>query len=248
MHNLDIKNFNIENDKTILTFRWTPPPITEEQESWHEDMADIGLAITQLKHVSRFLLYEEVSEKQVLHYHGRINTSMTYDWWLKYVIQILPNFTGNGMKQNKLIREHGKTKPQYEETLWKSKTYIAKEGQLIIQKGYTEDEINFIQSVGSALNKTAPIFRKICIEFNLNNDSTGYSIEQAIVDYYAKSKKHPPKGFHYNNLIHNILLTCNEKYRMQFRRKNIYEIDKLIWEANSKYKPNYNWQNVVLKQ
>ncbi len=101
--------------------------------------------------------------------------------------------------------------------LWKSKTYIAKDGHLIKQRGFTSKQIEEFYRIGSTLQKQAKdrtaVYKQVISIYSLDKGTPFMEIVESVYNYYDtyRGRKYPNYKI-IDNLISQIKNNLNEKY------------------------------------
>lgn len=216
-----------ETIKGLFTVRLTP---CNMQENIAADQVAETLEIIAKKNdnIKKILCFEEGSDKgQVArHYHMRFVTDYKDRKSMSDVIKANFPIGDKGNRAYSLRKCQGKDK-----TLWKSATYIAKQGNLVFQVGYTEHEIAELINVGRrlAVTATTPIYKQIICIYKLDDipDLMPSYLLDIIEAYYKENNKAIPQLYQLKALMHNILYACNTTYRKRTRSQLIQEYGEL---------------------
>lgn len=106
-----------------------------------------------------------------------------------------------------------------DKTLWKSATYIAKEGDCVNHYGYLPCQVQKFVEYSRRLRKfkDTPKYERIIYLYNLNNSCTASQYYDAIIDYHKVKKLEIPERYRINNLMHNICFKLSENYRTSMK-------------------------------
>lgn len=231
-----LDKLSIVEDANLITFRITPcGKYTAPQVEKYIQQ------VTKDPKIIRFLFYREGVETKHLHYHGLIETTHQSQNTIKgRVRQCVPKLKGNAQIAFKFCLWKGE-KLQASE-LWKSKTYVAKEGDLMHNKGYSQQELKEIQAVGASLSKKTllPKYQLIPTLKKLDYNSSISDIVHAVYDYYKDINKPIPSKHMRQKLIQNVHAFINPDFRAKLIHKDIDDHENLCaqigWDATT-YNP-----------
>ena len=116
---------------------------------------------------------------------------------------------------------------------WKGETYIAKQGDLVYQKGYTAAHIAKMIHWGKKLSQQAgmTIPRKIVLMKDLTEHSGVYTIYDAIVGWYQDENKNYPEPKLVERHLHNIYMIVSKEYRDRVRIHTIANFSHMLAET-----------------
>lgn len=187
-----------------------------------------------LSKYEKYLVYEEESDKtKKLHYQGII--------WLpdsKAHNAIKNRFSNHfsdwtrGQKSMALVR-----KEQYE-------IYITKDKKRVWSKGYTQEEIEQLESQSYHKNVKQPVLTSFqrayqyCKDHGLTTSSDGWQIAEMLIDYYRDNVKCEANDFQIKNMAKSIYTHCvyekskeqnNPEIYANYRRQRAKEIMGCSW-------------------
>lgn len=178
--------------------------------------------IDNVKKINSYMIFSEVSKKQIKHLHIYLTTSLSMRRVQQILKSKLPNIKGP-QKSTHVCYENGVLK---DDNLWKSKTYIAKDGLLVKQKGFSSTQIEEFYRIGSTLQKQAKdktaVFKQIISIYELHKGTPLSIIVRSVYNYYDtyRARKYP--NYHIiSNLIEQIKFNLNEKYFQNWKEQQI---------------------------
>ena len=181
--------------------------------------------IDNIKKINSYMIFSEMSKKQVKHLHIYLTTTLSMRRVQQILKSKLPNIKGPN-KSTHVCYENGILK---DENLWKSKTYIAKDGLLVKQKGFTSDQIEEFYRIGSTLQKLAKdktaVFKQIISIYELNKGTPLSTIIRSVYNYYDtyRARKYP--NYHIlTTLIEQIKFNLNESYFQNWKERQIQDM------------------------
>ena len=181
----------------------------------------------EAEQINRLLIFKEGSKhKKNIHFHVRLesnhflNKQKLHRDLLKIAFSELK---GNSQLSCHPCKEKDKIHDQY---LGASKTYIAKEGNLIYQYGYTQNQVDTMMYHGKLIANyaNAPLYKKIILLYNLEElpirdfpTRNHWSIVVThIRQYYEENNKGYVNNNHITrNLAKNIMKELSYKYRIR---------------------------------
>lgn len=196
----------------ILSFRLTIPKGSKFKKTLRnfEIFCDL--------HSHQYVLYQEVSKgKKKPHYHGLIYVKFQKSTLYRKRDQHFPELKGNKMLAFKKVYSSGVL---LSECVVKAHTYIAKEGNLVFQKGYTNAEIQSCIAKGSHIHelKDKPIYVQIICFYKIHN-LTYEEVGKYIIEYYTKhlKKLHLSRSL-FITLLHKIQQATNDKIKQEYHK------------------------------
>lgn len=208
----------------VFTVRLTPTKniLTEpEIETWIKTLEENNA-------VKKILAFKEKTPKT--HYHIRLVTQYKTRKSIADLIKNTWTWEATTGLSNKIYSVHDcKSK---DKTLWKSATYIAKEGDCVSHYGYMPCHVSTFVNYSKRLRKfkDTPKYKRIIYLYNLDHDSmpnTG-RIYDAIIDYHKTKKLEIPERYRINNLMHNICFNLSENYRQSMKESMLEQFDMRI--------------------
>lgn len=191
-----------------------------------------GTPLYTIKHISKiidgitkiytYMIFKEVSKNLIKHLHIYITTSLSMRRIQQIIKEQLPLIKGSD-KSTHVCYEKGVL---HDSNLWKSKTYIAKDGCLIKQRGFTSTEIKEFYRIGSTLQKLAKdrtaVYKQIISIYSLDKGTPFIKIVEAVYNYYDtyRGRKYPNWKI-IDNLITQIKNNLNEKYFQYWKAAQI---------------------------
>lgn len=184
---------------------------------------------------SKYLVYEEVSDKtKKLHYQGIIivEDDKEYNAAKVRFTSMFPNHKGGKKSMAKVKKDS-------------YAVYITKDGNKFASRGYTDEDIQLLQSKSYKKTETKASlespFKKayeyVCKK-GLTCSSSGWEIVECLIDYYRESIKCEPNDFQLRNMaksIHTHLVYTRAQHedRMHvyeaYRRQRAKEIVGTTW-------------------
>lgn len=208
------------NEETLdgtYTMRLTPSKMQINATKCEATSIDVMAFLEKLSEnvkVKKILAFKEEGAKVGLHYHVRIVTGFKTRKSISDLVKVkflIPKGKGRGNEAYSVRDCKEKDK-----TVWKSATYIAKEGDCCFRKGYTQEDVNYFIEYGKKLStfKGLPKYEQIIIMYGLDKIKLdGKSIYDAVIGFHKSKKLEVPPGHRINNLIHNICFQLSDTYR-----------------------------------
>lgn len=171
--------------------------------------------------IKKILAFKESSPR--LHYHIRLVTQYKTRKSIADLIKKTWCWTTEkepGLS-NKIYSVHDcKSK---DKTLWKSATYIAKEGDCVNHYGYKPCHVAKFVQYSRRLRKfkDTPKYKRIIYLYNLRQSDSASQYYDAIIDYHKMKKLEIPEKFRINNLMHNICFNLSLNYRNSMKESLI---------------------------
>ncbi len=196
---------------SIWTIRVTPPESVSVPET--DGLLTKFLDATK----GRYLLFREKSRYQRVHYHARFEWAFSKSKLYSLKQLALPNYKGNGMFSFHSVYYKQEL---YDDNLWKSATYIAKDGNLIANKGYPPEDVKLLTELGNqfkARNGKTKL-SKFINEFKITELPT-HELVPIYLEYHNKNSLNLPPFFKARQEIEQIQLMTNKFYFNQYKDK-----------------------------
>lgn len=205
-----------ERHYNVWTLRFTAPHI--EITKFNKGFDDYLDFLTEAKQVKLACVFRESSRKRVLHYHIRLVT--TWKTRPSILKQIKKSFIHFGNKGNKMYQTHKcyVDGVLYDKSLLHSTNYIAKDGDLVYKKGYTEATITELINESKKYNTQLklPVWKKIMLQYDIKHPS---QIPNSIIEFYESIEKVPPRGTFVREICRKILWKISKDYRKNYRQR-----------------------------
>lgn len=190
---------------TYYTLRITPDDIYTP---------DKVLEILKTMKVDSILVAREVHPR--LHFHIRIHTTQCRASVFKYKQKYFPLWKGRG---NDVWSTHDCHRcKKHEQCSQRGLTYICKEGDIVFNRGYTEQEVETAITEGASLKPHKEKTRITVAERIIKQGKwaegvvpTGAEILDAMIRFYHNQGKFVPDR--YESTLHQIAMRLNAKYR-----------------------------------
>lgn len=183
-----------------------------------KSIKEICEVMSKTPECKKILCYREGGTKKIgLHYHlrmcfihSKIKSKTTFLSRMKHYFNKL---AGNEMIATKACYVKGKLVQKKE--LWYAGTYIAKEGDLVYNYGHTHEEVKDLEKVGALLNNSSklPEYRKIINKYTITEKFVNLEIAKCIYKHYEEIEKKLPQQYHQINMMRNIKIWTNPKYK-----------------------------------
>lgn len=185
--------------------------------------------IESLKAVKLAIAFREKSKRGIKHIHLRIVTTWKTRPSLLKIIK--KHFMIYGNKGNKIYQTHKcfVDGVMFDKSLLHSTHYIAKEGDVIYKKGYSDLDVANIISESKRYNSNLklPIYQKIILQYDI---STPEKLPYAILEFYESIEKVPPKMIFVREIIRKILWKISPKYRQNYKKKILQCVEEELCE------------------
>ncbi len=153
----------------IYTVRIIPP-------LGHDDVSDVLNLYENDQRFQTFIISKETSRKGVFHLHIRFSIALQDVQVRKILKKSLHYLDGNGIYQMSKIKQKIEKKLQIvyknrkkqidPDSVWKSASYICKEGKILSSRGYSQANLTYLTLLGKSLkvsqegskNKREPIY------------------------------------------------------------------------------------------
>jgi hypothetical protein len=197
---------------TFYTLRVNPDDIYDTQA--------IIKALKDNKHISKCVVCEEHSGRH--HFHIRFYSQQSRASVFKYKYKMFPLWKSFG-NERYALHDCANCK-KHTNCSQKGLTYVCKEGNVLYNDGYADDELADAIAVGASLApkkkkkddtladriiKLIPLVKR-CGEIV---PPSGDQVLSAFVKFYGKSNKEIPKQFHYEKTLHQIAMKLVPSYR-----------------------------------
>ncbi len=215
----------------IYTMRITlPPPLSTA----------LNQVIDVFKNENKFLTYIislETSRKEVNHLHIRFSIARQEIAVRNLLKNRLLFLEGNGTYQLKKIKQKvnkilqivykNKQKILDVDSIWKSASYICKDGDIQSYRGYTPDNIASLTNIGKSLKpevnnkgekKRSPIYLQIIHHYSLQEKNL-YDVDAIalkVCNFYYQSMGKYPSAMPLQNCLHNIYMKLSSIYAESF--------------------------------
>ncbi len=211
------------NEETLdgtYTMRLTPSKMqinATKCEATSDDVMSFLEELSTNGKVKKILAFREQGTKVGLHYHIRLVTEFKSRKSISDLVKlnfIIPKGKGRGNEAYAV-----RCCKEKDKTVWKSATYIAKEGDCCFRKGYTLADVNYFIQYGRKLStfKGLPKYEQIIIMYGLDKISQmslqGKIIYDSVIGFHKSKKLEIPPGHRIHNLIHNICFKLSDNYR-----------------------------------
>lgn len=238
---------NEETLEGVFTLRLTPSqfedlPCVYASEDWSTE--DVVKWLDHLKKEDKFMkcmAFREYSPKVGEHFHIRFVTKFKTRQSLANIVKKdfpIPTGLGQGNKAYSIRDCKAKDK-----TIWKSATYIAKDGDCIYRFGYALEDINYFVEYSHKLKEFRgfPKFEQIIYTYRLDQKSqeelTGKMLYDSVIDFHRSKKKEIPPTHRVKNILHNICYKLSSLYRLGLEESITSQYDWKLkggsWESGS---------------
>lgn len=197
---------------TFYTLRVNPDEIYSVE--------NIIKALKDNNHITKCVVCEEHTGRH--HLHIRFYSSQSRASVFKYKHKMFPFWKGFG-NERYALHDCGNCK-KHENCSQRGLTYVCKEGQVLYNDGYPDDELADAIAVGSSLAPTkktkstlADRIIKLIPVVKRAGDTvppSGDQVLSAFVSFYEKQGKEIPKQFHYEKTLHQIAMKLIPQYRV----------------------------------
>ncbi len=226
-----MSTLNEETLEGVFTMRLTPSKFKPHNATmWGK--ADDGCPSATFKIVEwlrqielqdkfqKCMCFREIGDKVGEHFHIRFVTKFkTRQSLANLVKERFPIPKGAGQGNSAYAIRDCKAK---DKTLWKSATYIAKDGDCVYRHGYTKEDIKYFVEYSTKLKEFRgyPKFEQIIFRYMLDRKSTaeltGKLIYDSIIDFHKLMKTEIPPLHRVQNIMHNICFKLSSQYRAGF--------------------------------
>lgn len=168
---------------------------------------------------NKFMIFQETNP---IHLHIYLETKTQVSSLRKWIKKYLPKLKGNAYWQvhpctNCKQKDH--KKDMFKSCAPQARTYVAKEGQLLAQQGFSNHDLCKYVAIGKELATTAALTsnnsRRLKYIGNLYiNDKK--NLHAHILRWYETQNQVPPRGNIMRRLIHTILFQYDASYRSYY--------------------------------
>lgn len=225
------------NEETLdgtFTMRLTPKKMQINAECGSceaaaEDVVEFLESLVENCKIKKILAFREEGAKVGLHYHIRVVTEFKDRKSISDLVKkhfIIPKGKGRGNEAYSV-----RCCKEKDKTIWKSATYIAKEGDCCFKKGYTQSEVNYFIEYGKKLStfKGLPKYEQIIIMYGLDKmKPDAKTIYESVIGFHKSKKLEIPPGHRINNLIHNICFKLSDTYRNALKEMICVRFDQKL--------------------
>lgn len=221
----------------VWTVRFTPPDTQGAAEvGFHCSLFEKGVAdLLKQEKIYRYILAKEKTKSGKVHYHLRFTTLKSESVVRKYFRDYLvsPDLSGQKYCVFHPCQVNGKMK---DDKLWKSATYVCKDGDIVSSYGYTTSEIQDLIAYGNSLKKSGndPLWTRVISRSRLQDGATDEEILNAMEEFYKSLDKPLPQWTHIKTALHNIKYTLQTEYRFS-SHENILNKMRNMSELFSNY-------------
>ncbi len=222
-----ISKWIITPNCNVYTFRITP-----HGEYSDKEIVNIFQEFKKIKEIKRLVAFREYTSNSVLHFHSRLEIEQdkfkSKQTLNKYIKKYFKKLIGNKMLGIKSCYINGIVMQKKE--LWKCRSYTAKDGDIICNKGHTTEEILDMISIGQKLKSISnlPIYQKIINRYKIENYK---QIMPSIKEYYKELSKCYPRTYHIQAIATTIHCKINPTFRDAFwkdqEQKFLYFSDEI---------------------
>lgn len=205
----------IEKFHNVWTVRITVPLL--HREIFNKGFLAYQDFLENSSQVVKCVMFRELTKKKVLHYHLRMICKWkTRPSVLKALQESFIHFKrlGNKIYSTHMCFVNG---IMYDKSLVGSQNYIAKDGDIIYSKGYSDEEIKELIKQSKAHNEylKLPVHKKIMVQYDIKHAD---QIPPAIVAFYDHINKIPPRMFHVQEMARKILWEISLDYRKKYKK------------------------------
>ena len=216
---------------TFYTLRVNP------DEIYHPD--DILKALKDNKHITKCVVCEEHSGRH--HFHIRFYSSQSRASVFKYKHKMFPLWKSFG-NERYALHDCANCK-KHENCSQNGLTYVCKEGNVLYNDGYADDELADAIAVGASLapkkNKNKSTLAECIIKLipivkrcGETVPPSGDQVLSAFIKFYEKRNKEIPKPFHYEKTLHQIAMKLNPTYRRRHHLELAATWDEMFRDDN----------------
>ncbi len=223
-----MSTLNEETLEGVFTVRLTPSKfkkhdVTQGTKAHKYKIVEWLRELQKQDKFQKCMCFREIGDKVGEHYHIRFVTKFkTRQSLANLVKERFPIPKGAGQGNSAYAIRDCKAK---DKTLWKSATYIAKDGDCVYRHGYALEEIKYFVDYSSKLKEFRgyPKFEQIIFRFMLDKKSTaeltGKLIYDSIIDFHKMMKTEIPPLHRVANIMHNICFKLSSLYRQGFEEQ-----------------------------
>lgn len=217
---------NEETLEGVFTMRLTPSKFKTNKGFKTAPGKKIVKWLQELQQQDKFqkcMCFREIGDKVGEHFHIRFVTKFkTRQSLANLVKERFPIPKGAGQGNSAYAIRDCKAK---DKTLWKSATYIAKDGDCIYRHGYAIEDIKYFVEYSTKLKEFRgyPKFEQIILRYALDRKSTaeltGKLIYDSVIDFHKLMKQEIPPFHRVSNIMHNICFKLSSQYRLGFEEQ-----------------------------
>lgn len=217
----------------VYTFRLTP-------STWKTPLNRIQIRnklkdFINLPKVHRLMAFKEGEGDQIgqvkVHYHVRVETGYKTRKSINDAILSIFNISKEGGRSSRKYSVHACR--EKDRTWWKSKTYVAKQGDLVVRYNHTQEDIALAILWGRRLQNFSnkSITEQIIITWDIKDNEPldrNYIEElySKIVQFYQQIKDKVPSTKQIQAELHNVLFIKNRTYRDVHQQTLIDEFER----------------------
>jgi len=222
---------NLQDLTGVWTFRLSPNKWeTKMSRPLIRDMLEIWCQ--QKNQIKKMAAFEEGSDIGQVdrHYHVRIESSWKTRKSVDDSLKLHFGITSSGGRSSAKYSLHDCKKK--DKTFWKSKTYIAKQGDCIYKYNHTQAEIAEMIYWGRKLTNFngKPIAEQIIILYDIKEDELNRQyfedIYETVQQYFKEIKAKVPTTNQVDYLMHSIMWKSNSQYREVHKQKLIDNLER----------------------
>lgn len=224
---MDESNLNIWTLRITVTKAYTEYLEKESLENPDQPIIQyLGKKNEQM--FPKILCYREESKSHKIHYHIRIGSThwKTRKSLFDSIHKSFPFMKGQKCFTTKAVRVNGKKTSNLE----KSITYISKERLRIFTRGYSAENLEKFETIGSEWLdvKKLPIFKQIIHRFSITATTNGSTVCSNVLAYYQDEGKDYPTYFNLTKILSNIKLDVDPEYRKQYLMRGAQLYDDMM--------------------
>ncbi|AXH78400.1 MAG: hypothetical protein [Circular genetic element sp.] len=216
---------NEETLEGVFTMRLTPSKFKKDEKKWPYPWDGYKIVewlqeLQKQDKIQKCMCFREFGDKVGEHFHIRFVTKFkTRQSLANLVKERFPIPKGAGKGNSAYAIRDCKAK---DKTLWKSATYIAKDGDCIYRHGYALEDIKYFVEYSTKLREFRgyPKFEQIILRYQLDKRSTaeltGKLIYDSVINYHKLMKQEIPPLHRVQNIMHNICFKLSPIYRSGF--------------------------------
>ena len=223
-----MSTLNEETLEGVFTMRLTPSKFKQPDLGFakgfilwtQKDVIDWLQKLQKQDKFQKCMCFREIGDKVGEHFHIRFVTKFkTRQSLANLVKESFPIPKGVGQGNSAYAIRDCKAK---DKTLWKSATYIAKDGDCIYRHGYSLEDIKYFVEYSTKLKEFRgyPKFEQIIFRYQLDRKSTaeltGKLIYDSVIDFHKVMRTEIPPLHRVQNIMHNICFKLSSIYRAGF--------------------------------
>lgn len=212
----------------VWTVRFTPP---DDDNGNGVDSGFFCNGIKKLlknKKLYRYIVAREKTKSGKVHFHLRFTTEKSESVVRKYFRDSLcsPDLKGQRYCCFHPVQINGVLK---DDKLWKSATYVCKDGDIIDSHGYSVSEISDLIAYGNSLKSKGndPLWLRVISKYRLQEGADDVDIIDSLEEFYKSIDKPLPAWTHIKTAVHNMKYHLQEKYRNDVRMSNLQKMAEL---------------------